>query len=149
MYACHLLRVLPKDWFSPLIPKLMPASCLLCAWLQAKYCFLTCKPVTRVTPYKGNIGQNFYTDEVDSGSKKHVKEIKIAGSIKLNLFMCSNERTPRNTSFSGTLFLNSQWAFGAKMTSYQRQCDVITSHRRYHDVIFAPNARWAGSERAQ
>ena len=22
-----------------------------------------------------------------------------------------------------------QWAFGAKMTSYQRRCDVITSHR--------------------
>ena len=24
-----------------------------------------------------------------------------------------------------------QRAFGAKMTSYQRRCDVITSHRRY------------------
>ena len=27
-------------------------------------------------------------------------------------------------------FKGSQWAFGAKMTSYQRRCDVITSHRR-------------------
>ena len=24
----------------------------------------------------------------------------------------------------------SQWAYGAKMTSYERRCDVITSHRR-------------------
>ena len=23
-----------------------------------------------------------------------------------------------------------KWAFGAKMTSYRRRCDVITSHRR-------------------
>ena len=23
-----------------------------------------------------------------------------------------------------------QWAFGAKLTSYQRRCDVIMSHRR-------------------
>ena len=29
----------------------------------------------------------------------------------------------------------SQWVFGAKMTSYQRRCDVMTSHRRYYDVI--------------
>ena len=28
-----------------------------------------------------------------------------------------------------------QWASGAKMTSHQRQCDVITSHRRFYDVI--------------
>ena len=26
--------------------------------------------------------------------------------------------------------LATPWAFGAQMTSYQRQCDVITSHRR-------------------
>ena len=25
---------------------------------------------------------------------------------------------------------SSQWAFSAKMTLYQRRCDVITSHRR-------------------
>ena len=29
----------------------------------------------------------------------------------------------------------SHWAFGAKMTSYQRRCDVITSNRREYDVI--------------
>ena len=29
------------------------------------------------------------------------------------------------------------------MMSYQRQCDVITSHRRQYDVILAPNAHWA------
>ena len=37
---------------------------------------------------------------------------------------------------------HSQRAFGVKMTSYQRRCDVITSHRRLYDVIFAPNAHW-------
>ena len=36
-----------------------------------------------------------------------------------------------------------QRAFGAKMTSDQRRCDVITSHRRLYDVILVPNARWA------
>ena len=38
-----------------------------------------------------------------------------------------------------------QRAFGAKMTSCQRRCDVITSHRRRHNVILAPNARWGPS----
>ena len=28
-----------------------------------------------------------------------------------------------------------QWAHNVKMTSYQRRCDVITSHRRWYDVI--------------
>ena len=37
---------------------------------------------------------------------------------------------------------HSQWAFGAKMTSYERRCDVITSHRRKYDVILAPKAHW-------
>ena len=32
-------------------------------------------------------------------------------------------------------FIVSQWAYGARMTSYQRRCDVITSHRRLKDVI--------------
>ena len=36
----------------------------------------------------------------------------------------------------------SQWAFGAKMTLYQRRCDVITSHRRWYDVIFTSCAWW-------
>ena len=27
------------------------------------------------------------------------------------------------------------WAFDAKMTLYERRCDVSTSHRRSHDVI--------------
>ena len=35
-----------------------------------------------------------------------------------------------------------QWAFGAKMTSYQRWCDVMTAHQRWYDVILAPNAHW-------
>ena len=39
-----------------------------------------------------------------------------------------------------------QRAFGDKMTSYQRRCDVITSHRRSYDVIFAPNARWENTD---
>ena len=29
-----------------------------------------------------------------------------------------------------------QWAFGAKITSYRRRCDVTTSHRRHFDVIY-------------
>ena len=39
----------------------------------------------------------------------------------------------------------SQWAFGAKMTSYPRRCDVITSYRRGYDVILSPNAHWPES----
>ena len=35
----------------------------------------------------------------------------------------------------------SQWAHNIKMMSYQRQCDVITSHRRWYDVILMC-ARW-------
>ena len=29
-----------------------------------------------------------------------------------------------------------------KLTSYQRRCDGITSHRRRYDVILARNAHW-------
>ena len=45
--------------------------------------------------------------------------------------------------FSGVLAVNvlSRWAFGANMTSYERRCDVMTSHRRSHDVIFTLCAR--------
>ena len=42
----------------------------------------------------------------------------------------------------GLLSKETQWAFGAKMTSYRRRCDVITSHRRQYDVIFTSCARW-------
>ena len=37
----------------------------------------------------------------------------------------------------------SRRAHDVKMTSYQRRCDVITSHRSLYDVILAPNAHWA------
>ena len=37
----------------------------------------------------------------------------------------------------------SQWAHNVKMTSYQRRCDVITSHRRWYDVILMMCACWA------
>ena len=40
--------------------------------------------------------------------------------------------------FKHTIFNMSETAeqaYGAKMTSYQRRCDVISSHRRQHDVI--------------
>ena len=30
------------------------------------------------------------------------------------------------------------------MTSYQRQCDVMTSHRRLDNIILAPNAAEVG-----
>ena len=36
----------------------------------------------------------------------------------------------------------SQWAHNVKMTSYQRRCDVITSHRRWYDVILMLCACW-------
>ena len=36
-----------------------------------------------------------------------------------------------------------QWAHNVKMTSYQRRCDVITSHRRWYDVILMLFACWA------
>ena len=37
-----------------------------------------------------------------------------------------------------------QRAHNVKMTSYQRRCDVITSHRRWYDVILMLCARWEG-----
>ena len=59
--------------------------------------------------------------------------------------------------FSGSLFSfqiispqirattkTSQWAHNVKMTSYQRRCDVITSHRRWYDVILMLCACWVG-----
>ena len=45
-----------------------------------------------------------------------------------------------------------QWAHNVKMTSYQRRCDVITSHRRWYDVILMLFACWvctAPEERRQ
>ena len=35
-----------------------------------------------------------------------------------------------------------QWAHNVKMTLYQRRCDVITSHRRWYDVILMLFACW-------
>ena len=40
----------------------------------------------------------------------------------------------------------SQWAHNVKMTSYQRRCDVITSHRRWYDVILMLCACWVISK---
>ena len=37
---------------------------------------------------------------------------------------------------------SSQQAHNIKMTSYQRRCDVITSHRRWYDVILTLCAHW-------
>ena len=37
-----------------------------------------------------------------------------------------------------------QQAHNIKMTSYQRRCDVITSHRRWYDVILTLCAHWGG-----
>ena len=45
--------------------------------------------------------------------------------------------------------LLSQWAHNVKMTSYQRRCDVITSHRRLYDVILMLCACWDCSQRNQ
>ena len=41
----------------------------------------------------------------------------------------------------------SQWAHDFRSTSYQRRCDVMTSHRRRSDVILTSCARWACVER--
>ena len=38
-----------------------------------------------------------------------------------------------------------QWAHNVKMTSYQRRCDVITSHRCWYDVILMLCACWEES----
>ena len=38
--------------------------------------------------------------------------------------------------------VQSQLAHYIKMTSYQRRCDVITSHRRWYDVILTLCAHW-------
>ena len=41
------------------------------------------------------------------------------------------------------MYIISQWAHNVKMTSYQRRCDVMTSHRRWYDVILMLCACWA------
>ena len=43
--------------------------------------------------------------------------------------------------------ITTQWAHNVKMTSYQRQCDVITSHRRWYDVILILCACWEAPPR--
>ena len=43
---------------------------------------------------------------------------------------------------SGSFQGQPQQAYNIKMTSYQRQCDVITSHRRWYDVILTLCACW-------
>ena len=40
------------------------------------------------------------------------------------------------------IMAGTQWAHSVKMTSYQRRCDVITSHRRWYDVILMLCACW-------
>ena len=37
-----------------------------------------------------------------------------------------------------------QQAHNLKTTSYQRQCDVMTSHRRRYDVVLTACACWEG-----
>ena len=41
-----------------------------------------------------------------------------------------------------TILVGTQQAHNMKMTSYQRRCDVITSHRRWYDVILTLCAHW-------
>lgn len=41
----------------------------------------------------------------------------------------------QQVKWSLSLLCTSQWAFGAKITSYRRQSDVMTSHRGSFDVI--------------
>ena len=41
-----------------------------------------------------------------------------------------------------TATVPSQWAHNVKMTSYQRRCDVITSHRRWYDIILMLCVCW-------
>ena len=38
--------------------------------------------------------------------------------------------------------VTTQQAHNIKMMSYQRRCDVITSHRRWYDVILTLCAHW-------
>ena len=41
-----------------------------------------------------------------------------------------------------SLHVSPQQAHNIKMTSYQRRCDVITSHRHWYDVILTLCAHW-------
>ena len=43
----------------------------------------------------------------------------------------------------GIHYKDTQWAHDVRMTSYQRRCDVMTSHRRRSDVILMSCACWA------
>ena len=87
--------------------------------------------------------------EIGRGRAISIRDI----NIKRYILICSADLMPLNTFRAGdrsqTTMLShftdiSQWAFGDKMTSYQRRCDVITSHRRLYDVIFTSYARWVG-----
>ena len=60
-------------------------------------------------------------------------------------FSTISESSQDNKRLIMKVCVQSRWAFGAKMTSYERRCDVITSHRRLYDVILAPNAHWDGT----
>ena len=62
-------------------------------------------------------------------------------------------RTWRSAKLPRTVICNwyykltcTQWAHNVKMTSYQRRCDVITSHRRWYDVILMLCACWVVHE---
>ena len=47
----------------------------------------------------------------------------------------SNERRKWKYTGSSTTMKHTQQAHSINMTSYQRRCDLITSHRRWYDVI--------------
>ena len=64
-------------------------------------------------------------------SKRQVKEAVPMSNNSKNIPSVSRP-------FQGT----TQQAHNVKMTSYQRRCDVITSHRRWYDVILMLCACW-------
>ena len=56
--------------------------------------------------------------------------------------MNEKAHTFRNARFTSRFNEGSRLEFGAKMTSYRRRCDVITSHQGKYDIIFMSCACW-------
>ena len=67
-------------------------------------------------------------------------EIKkgLSGICPLAIYNAPSEDSER------TIRKPTQWAHNFKITSYQRRCDVITSHRRWYDIILMLCACWVG-----
>ena len=84
-----------------------------------------------------------YTHAVWSLQFVYILEIKTVSVWTLNnLRFCKFMiRASQNKVFNKNLYVTQQTQ-NVKMTSYQRRCDVITSHQRWYDVILTLCAYW-------